>query len=66
MTTDTAMTPDEAGQVFITPAAYADDAWFHLAPGGQRTLTLVPTGAPRPLKGSVQALNVEGATKIAL
>lgn len=44
----------------------ADDAWFHLAPGGQRSLTLVPIGAPRPLKGSVQALNVEGATKIAL
>jgi len=31
MTTDTAMTPDEAGQVFITPEAYADDAWFHRA-----------------------------------
>ena len=42
----------------------AGDAWFHLPPGGERTLTLVPIGAPRPLKGSVRALNVEGATKI--
>lgn len=31
MTTETAMTPDEAGQVFVTPAAYADEAWFHRA-----------------------------------
>jgi cytochrome P450 len=30
-TTVQPMTPSEAGQVFVTPAAYADDEWFHRA-----------------------------------
>ncbi len=30
-TTVQPMTPSEAGQVFVTPAAYADDEWFHSA-----------------------------------
>ena len=30
-TTVQPMTPSEAGQVFVTPAAYADDEWFHHA-----------------------------------
>jgi beta-mannosidase len=44
----------------------ADDAWFHLPPGGERTLLLVPVRGPRALKGSVRALNAEGATPIVL
>jgi len=28
-TTDRSLSPQEAGQVFVTPAAYADEAWFH-------------------------------------
>jgi cytochrome P450 len=30
-TLDTPLTPDEAGQIFVTPAAYADEARFHEA-----------------------------------
>lgn len=48
----------------------ADDAWFHLPPGGERTLTLrrlsAETGGSSPPRGTVQALNSEGATKIVL
>ncbi|MEY4397008.1 MAG: hypothetical protein RLZZ40_764 [Actinomycetota bacterium] len=29
MSTHTRLTPDEAGQVFVTPAAYADETYFH-------------------------------------
>jgi beta-mannosidase len=47
----------------------ADDAWFHLPPGGERTLTLsrldASGGAPQ-LRGTVQALNSELSTKIVL
>ena len=43
----------------------ADDAWFHLPPGGERTLTLERlSGSAAPLRGTVQALNSEGSTKI--
>ena len=28
-TTDRSLSPQEAGQVFVTPAAYADEQWFH-------------------------------------
>lgn len=31
MSTNTRLTPDEAGQVFVTPAAYADEVYFHEA-----------------------------------
>ena len=31
MSTTTRLTPDEAGQVFVTPAAYADETYFHEA-----------------------------------
>jgi beta-mannosidase len=44
------------------------DAWFHLPPGGERTIELRRTPGetpPRGLKGTVQALNAEVATKIA-
>jgi beta-mannosidase len=44
----------------------ASDAWFHLAPGAARTVRLEPTGASRPLRGSVRALNCESAAKIVL
>jgi beta-mannosidase len=43
----------------------ADDAWFHLQPGGERTLTLTPV-AGAPFRGTVQALNSELSTKIVL
>lgn len=39
------------------------DAWFHLAPGGSRTIRL--RGAASPLRGYVQALNGESPSKIA-
>ena len=42
----------------------ADDAWFHLPPGGERTLTLVRVSGSGPLRGTVQALNSEVSTKI--
>ena len=41
-----------------------DDAYFHLAPGEEKLVRLrrvSGTGAPR---GTVQALNAEGATKV--
>lgn len=31
MSTQLRMTPDEAGQVFVTPSAYADEGFFHAA-----------------------------------
>ena len=46
----------------------ANDAWFHLAPGSERTLTLErldPRGSA-PLRGTLQALNSELSTKIVL
>ncbi|MDQ6829757.1 MAG: hypothetical protein M3081_12930, partial [Gemmatimonadota bacterium] len=42
----------------------ADDAFFHLAPGAERTVVLRPTHGPRPLVGSVQPLNASSATSI--
>jgi len=30
-TTDRSLSPQEAGQVFVTPEAYADERWFHQA-----------------------------------
>ena len=42
----------------------ADDAWFHLPPGGERTVRLRRTSGSGPLVGTVQALNGEGAARI--
>ena len=42
----------------------ADDAWFHLAPGGERTVYLRRTSGSGPLKGTVQALNCESSSRI--
>ncbi len=41
-----------------------DDAWFHLAPGSQRTLRVRRVTGTSALKGSVRALNAETAAKI--
>jgi beta-mannosidase len=35
----------------------ADDNYFHLAPGGERTVTLRAVGSPRPLRGAIRAAN---------
>jgi beta-mannosidase len=46
----------------------ADDAYFHIAPGGQKTLALrrpASAGEPsRPLRGRVHALNAQAQAKI--
>ena len=44
----------------------ASDAYFHLAPGSERTLVLqrVPGGAEKPLRGRVHALNAYNPAKI--
>jgi beta-mannosidase len=44
----------------------ADDAYFHLAPGGEKTLSLarIPHESERPLRGRVHALNALTAAKI--
>lgn len=44
----------------------ADDAWFHLAPGGEKTLRVTRTGGTKPFKGAVVALNLDGSAKIAV
>ncbi|MCU1277867.1 MAG: beta-mannosidase, partial [bacterium] len=41
-----------------------EDAYFHLAPGGERTLALRRVGGSAPLRGTLQPLNAEAATKI--
>ncbi len=38
------------------PGFHPSDSWFHLAPGGRRTVTLVPAGGRAPV-GYVQAFN---------
>jgi beta-mannosidase len=43
----------------------ADDAWFHLPPGGERILRLTRVSGTAPLRGTVHALNSEITTKIA-
>jgi beta-mannosidase len=44
----------------------ADDAYFHIAPGSEKTLTLarIPHEPERPLRGRVHALNAHTAAKI--
>jgi beta-mannosidase len=42
----------------------ADDAWFHLAPGGERTLRLRRVSGTGSLRGTVRALNAETVAKI--
>jgi beta-mannosidase len=44
----------------------ADDAYFHIAPGSAKTLTLarIPNEPERPLRGRVHALNAHTAAKI--
>lgn len=42
----------------------AEDAYFHLAPGAERTIVLRPTQGARPLVGSVHPLNASSATSI--
>ena len=34
-----------------------DDNYFHLAPGGERTVTLRPVASPCPLSGVIRAAN---------
>ncbi|MBS2017647.1 MAG: glycoside hydrolase family 2 protein [Deltaproteobacteria bacterium] len=56
-----------AQAVVITADGFeADDAWFHLAPGGERSVVLSRAGATGPLKGVVGALNSEATPKIAV
>jgi beta-mannosidase len=42
----------------------ADEAYFHLAPGDERTLRLRRAGAATSLRGRLQPLNAHSATKI--
>jgi beta-mannosidase len=44
----------------------ADDAYFHLAPGGEKTVSLLrnPHEPERALRGRVHALNAHTAAKI--
>lgn len=46
----------------------ADDAWFHLPPGGERSLLLRSTGAKAAsaIRGTVTALNSEAGGKISV
>lgn len=44
----------------------ADDAWFHLAPGGERTLAVRRVSGSGALRGTVRALNAESSAKIVL
>jgi beta-mannosidase len=39
------------------PGFAPDDSWFHLAPGGERTVTLRPFVEGKPPRGRVRALN---------
>jgi beta-mannosidase len=47
------------------PGYEPDDAHFHLAPGGQRTVRLRALPGAGPPRGSVQPLNAHAPTKIA-
>ncbi|HEY2744687.1 MAG TPA: glycoside hydrolase family 2 protein [Polyangia bacterium] len=42
----------------------ADHAYFHLAPGGERTIRLRRVAGTTPLRGTVQPLNASAASKI--
>lgn len=44
----------------------ADDAYFHLAPGSEKTISLrrAPSDPPKPLRGRVHALNAQTPAKI--
>jgi beta-mannosidase len=42
----------------------ADDSYFHLPPGGERTVRLRRTGVTQQLRGTVQPLNASMSTKI--
>ena len=45
----------------------ADDNYFHLEPGGERTVTLSPVGpSDRPLAGTVSAFNALAGARIAV
>ncbi|HVR01443.1 MAG TPA: glycoside hydrolase family 2 protein [Polyangia bacterium] len=43
-----------------------DDAYFHLAPGEERTLRLRRVSGAGPLRGTLQPLNAEASTKITI
>jgi beta-mannosidase len=52
---------------FVTiraPGFVADDQYFHLAPGVERTVTVSPVGDQTNLRGTVAALNGTGETRI--
>jgi len=44
----------------------ADAAWFHLPPGGERTVRVQRRTGTGALKGTVRALNSEASPKIVL
>ncbi len=43
-----------------------DDSYFHLAPGGERTVRLRRLSGTGPLRGTLQPLNAEATTKIVI
>jgi len=43
-----------------------DDAYFHLAPGEERTVRLRRVSGAGPLRGTLQPLNAEASTKITI
>lgn len=55
-----------AQSVVVTADGFeADDAWFHVAPGGERSLLMRRTApGTTPLKGVATALNSEASAKI--
>jgi beta-mannosidase len=48
------------------PGFAPDDSWFHLAPGGERTVTLRPSAEGKPPRGRVRALNGLYSTPIVI
>jgi beta-mannosidase len=49
-----------------TPGFEPDDAYFHLAPRETRTIRLRRTSGAAPLRGTMQPLNAEAATRITI
>jgi beta-mannosidase len=63
----TISTRDFAQSVAVEAEGFlADDSFFHLAPGGSHVILLRPAGEPRPLAGTVAALNAMSDTRIDL
>ena len=48
------------------PGFAPDDSWFHVAPGGERTITLRPLDGTSVPKGRVRALNCIHSSPIAV